>query len=132
MGKLTIKGKHTVKVGNHPCINMISKPATLRRVQCRKWELHLKLRDQQLETILHMYRLLYQNLMGNANQKVQETHAHKRKSNPNITLVIKIQENKKRWETATKTNPKHWKQCNRNIHIDSYLKCKWIKCSTKR
>ena len=26
MGKLTGKGKHTVKVGNHPHTNMISKP----------------------------------------------------------------------------------------------------------
>ena len=34
MGKLTGKGKkHTVKVGNHPHTNMISKPAIMRRVQ---------------------------------------------------------------------------------------------------
>lgn len=35
-----------------------------------------------METILHMYRLLYQNLMGNANQKLQETQAHKKKKQP--------------------------------------------------
>ena len=33
MGKFTGKGKHTVKVGNHPHTNMISKPAIMRRVQ---------------------------------------------------------------------------------------------------
>ena len=31
MSRLTGKSKHTVKVGNHPHINMISKPATVRR-----------------------------------------------------------------------------------------------------
>ena len=30
VGKLTSKGKHTVKVGNHPHTNMISKLATVR------------------------------------------------------------------------------------------------------
>ena len=33
MKKLTRKGKHTVKLGNHPHTNMISKPAIVRRVQ---------------------------------------------------------------------------------------------------
>ena len=32
MGKLTGKGKHRVKVGNHPHTNMISKPPTVRKV----------------------------------------------------------------------------------------------------
>ena len=91
MGKVISKEKHTVRVEIHPYTKMIRKPKTRRReYKHQKWELHLKLRDQQLETILHMYRLLYQNLMGNANQKLQETHAHKRKSNPNITLKIVI------------------------------------------
>ena len=31
MEKLTSKGKHTIKVGNHPHTNMISKPAVMRR-----------------------------------------------------------------------------------------------------
>ena len=31
--KLISKGKHKAKVGNHPHTNMISKPATVRRVQ---------------------------------------------------------------------------------------------------
>ena len=69
MGKLTSKGKHTVKVGNHPHRNMISKPAVVRRGEhkCRILEMHLKLKDQQLITILFIYRLLYQNLMVTAN-----------------------------------------------------------------
>ena len=61
MGKLTSKGKHTVKVGSHPDTKMVSK--------CRILEMHLKLRDQQLKIILYVYRLLYQNLMVTANQK---------------------------------------------------------------
>ena len=82
MRKLTCKGKYMVKVGNHPHINMISKPATMRRgdYKCRKWELHLKLRDQQFKTTLYIYRLLYQNLMGTANQKSTiDTHTKKTK-----------------------------------------------------
>ena len=35
MEKLTGKGKHTVKVGNHPYTN-ISTPATMRRVQMQE------------------------------------------------------------------------------------------------
>ena len=31
MRKLTSKGKHTVKAGNHPYRDMMSKPATMRR-----------------------------------------------------------------------------------------------------
>ena len=33
MGKLISKGKHIIKVRNHPHTNMISKPAIMRRVQ---------------------------------------------------------------------------------------------------
>ena len=33
MGKLTAKSEKTVKVGNHPHTNMISKSTTVRRVQ---------------------------------------------------------------------------------------------------
>ena len=71
MGKLTSKGKHTVKVGNHQHKNMISKPAIVRRgaYKCRRLDMHLKLSDQQLKTILYIYRLLYQNLMVTTNQK---------------------------------------------------------------
>ena len=54
MEKLRGKGKHTVEVGNHPHTNMISKPAIVRRgeYKCRILEMYLKLKDQQLKTIL--------------------------------------------------------------------------------
>ena len=60
MEKTTGKGKYTVKVGNHLHTNMISKPATVRRAEhtCRILEMHLKFKDQQLKTILFIYRLL--------------------------------------------------------------------------
>ena len=49
MGKLISKGKHSVKVGNHPHKNRISNPAFVRRGEytCRISEMHQKLRDQQ-------------------------------------------------------------------------------------
>ena len=70
MEKLISKGKHTVKLGNHPHTNMISKPAVMRKgeYRCRILEMHLKLKDQQFKTILYIYRLLYQNLMVTTNQ----------------------------------------------------------------
>ena len=37
--------------------------------KCRTLEMHLKLRDQQLKTILYIYRLRYQNFSVTANQK---------------------------------------------------------------
>ena len=54
MEKLTSKGKHTVKVTNHPQANMVPKPAIVRRggYKCRILEMHLKLSDQKLEIIL--------------------------------------------------------------------------------
>ena len=57
MGKLISKGKHIVKVGNHPHKNMISKPIIMRGVEykCRILEMYLKKRDQQLKTITHTH-----------------------------------------------------------------------------
>ena len=71
MGKLIREGKYTVKVGNHPRTNIISNPVILSggEDKCRILERHLKLSDQHLKTISHVYRLLYQNLMVTANQK---------------------------------------------------------------
>ena len=76
MGKITSKGKHMVKVGNHSYTNMIPKLATVRRVQMQEQELNLKLRDQQFKTILYIYRLLYQNIMRTSNQNttINKTH----------------------------------------------------------
>ena len=102
MGKLTSKGKHTVKVGNHPHTNMISKPAIVRRGQykCRILKTHLKLRDQQPKTILYIYRLVYQNIMVTTNQKLQQIHTHKKKKqskhNTKDSHKITREENKKK------------------------------------
>ena len=68
MEKLTGKGKHIVRERNYLHTN-ISKPSIVRRGEhkCRTLEMHLKLKDQQLKTILFLYRLLHQNLMVTAN-----------------------------------------------------------------
>ena len=72
---LLVKTK-TVKVGNHPYTNMISKPAIVRRggYKCRS-------------LYIYIYRLLYQNLMVITNQK-STIDTQTRKSNPNTTLNI--------------------------------------------
>ena len=91
MGKLTGKGKHTVKTG------------IMRRgeYKCRKWELHLKLRHQQLKTTLYIYRLLYQNLMRNANQEpTKDTHTHERGREQKRKGRKKTYKNK--WKTIKK------------------------------
>ena len=51
MGKLTSKGKNTEKVGKYTYINMVSKPAIVRRgeYKYRLLEMHLKLREQKLK-----------------------------------------------------------------------------------
>ena len=93
---------------------MISKPVIMRggEYKCRIFEMHLKLRDQQLKTIMHMYRLLYQNLMVQTNQKSIIDITQIRKKNPNTTLkeVIKSKEKRKKEERKkkrlTKINPK--------------------------
>ena len=50
---------------------MISKEVIMRggEYKCRVFKMHLKLRDQQLKTIMHLYRWLYKNLMLTTNQK---------------------------------------------------------------
>ena len=64
MGKLTAKSEKTVKVGNHPHTNMISKSTTVSTGECKcgVLEVHFKLKDQQ-QVVLLIYRLQYQNLM---------------------------------------------------------------------
>ena len=58
MKKLTGKGKDNIKIGNHLLTNIISKLASMRRGEDkgRTLIMHLKLRGQQPETILHTYR----------------------------------------------------------------------------
>ena len=114
MGKLTGKGKHTVKVGNYPHINMTSKPAIMSRREnkCRILEMHLKLGDQQLKTILYIYRLSYQVLIVKANQKHKiDIHTKKKKEckhNNKDSHQITREENKtgREEERPAKTDPK--------------------------
>ena len=55
MGKLTGKGKHKVKGENYPHTNMISRQVIIRgEYKCRIFVMHLKLRDQQLKTIMYI------------------------------------------------------------------------------
>ena len=55
MKKLIGKGKDNIKVGNHPLTNRISKLARMRggEDKCITMKVHLKLRDQPAQTILH-------------------------------------------------------------------------------
>ena len=114
MGNLTSKGKYTIKVGNHPPTNMVSKLAILTwgEYKRRTLELHLKLRDQQLKTILYVYRLLYQNLMVTSNQKSTiDIYTKKKKSNTTlkshqITREQKRKVRKKTYRNKSKTTNK--------------------------
>ena len=84
----------------------------------------LKLKYHQLKTILFTYRLLYQERIVTTNQKSAiETHK-KRKRNPSTTLKLVTKSQEKR--TKEERGKKDLKQqnCNKNIYIDNYLKCK--------
>ena len=90
MGKLTSKGKHTVKIGNHLHANVISKLLNMRggEYMCRIFEIHLKLRDQQIKTTVYIYRLLYQNLMVTTNEKsIIDIHTKKKKEHTHTQMI---------------------------------------------
>ena len=73
--------------------------------KCTIWEMHLKLKDQQLKAILFIYRLLYQNLMVTTNQEsTVDTHTQKKKESKHntINLVIKSQEKRTKEEGKKK------------------------------
>ena len=61
-----------------------------RRVQMQEIEMHLQLRNQQLKTILYIYRLLYQNFRVTANEKSIIDTQKIRKINSNTSLKIVI------------------------------------------
>ena len=114
MTRLTSKGIYTVKIQNHPCTIMPPKSEILRKggYKCRTLEVHLQLRDQQLKTILYIYRLLYQNFRVTANQKstidTQTNKKNQLKYNAKDSHQTTRGDNNRREEkTATKTNPKH-------------------------
>ena len=70
---------------------MDSKPAIMRKKQykVRTLKIHLKLRDEQLVTILFIYKLLHQNLMGTTKKK-PTIDTNQRKGNLNTSLKIAI------------------------------------------
>ena len=74
--------------------------------------MHLKLRDQQLKTVLYIYRLLHQKLMVTTNQKSTIDVCTKKKKqykhNTKDSHQITIEENKKGREEKRpmKTSPK--------------------------
>ena len=73
---------------------MISKLAPMRRgkYECKILEMHLKLKDQQLKIILHIYRMLHQNLVGTTNQKKTiDTHFKKKEEGEGKENEIQIQ-----------------------------------------
>ena len=76
--------RQTYSKGRKSSIDRTSKPAIMRtgEYDCRILERHLKLRGQQLKTILCLdrYRLLYQNFMVTKNQKsAVYIHTNKKK-----------------------------------------------------
>ena len=107
MRKLTGKGRHITRAGNNSHTNTTSKQAKMRREhKCRILEIHLKLREQQLKTILYVYRLLYQNLMITLNQvSTIDTHTQKEKTkqtqqdSQQIARERKRKERKKTYKT---------------------------------
>ena len=124
MGKLTGKGKHTVKEGHHPYTNMISKPAIMRRgeYKCRKWELNLKLRDQQLKTIMYIYIDCFIKISWEMQtKKLQYIQTQKRKSNLNTALkmIIKPQE-KRTQEEGKKKQLQKQPQTNKKMAKGTY------------
>ena len=80
--------------------------------KCRTVEMHWQLRDQQIKTILYIYRLLYQNFSVTANHKSTiDTHTIKKKQLKNNTkdspqTTREENERRKEEKRATKTNPK--------------------------
>ena len=79
MTRLTIKDIYIVKIGNHPSTIMLPKSEIVRRgeYRCRRLEMHLQLRDQQLKTV--SYRLLCQDFRATTNQKSTiDTHRNKK------------------------------------------------------
>ena len=106
--------------------------------KCRILEMHLKLKDQQLKTILFIYTLLDQNLMVTANLKSTiDTHTKRKKESKHNTKVnhhitekrTKEEGKKKDLQKQIQSNSQNG---NNNIHIDNYLKCNGLNDPTKK
>ena len=83
--------------------------------------MHLKLRDQQLKTILFIYRLLYQNFSVTKTHSTLDKHRKKKKeSKHNTKIVIKSQEKRTKEEGKKDTYENKSKTINKmttRIHI---------------
>lgn len=55
MGKITGKGRHTVKAGNHPHINMLSKAAAMKRVQRQEMGIAFEIKRTTLKPYIACY-----------------------------------------------------------------------------
>ena len=140
MGKLTGKGKHKIKVRNHPFTNMMSKLASMTRgeYKCRTLKMHLKLKERQSKTILYIYRLLYQNLMRAANQNLKQTNILKKKKQTKYNTKYSQQITKKKTKEEGKKKiskiikPKQLRKWYKYTHIHNYTEYKWIKYSNQK
>ena len=109
MTRLTSKDIYTVKIQNHPCTIIPPKSEIMRRggYKCRTLEMNLQLRDQQLKTILYMYRLQYQKFRATSNQKSTiDTHTNKKKQSKDNT--------KDSYQTTREKEKKGRKKSNKN------------------
>ena len=93
MGLLANKDKHTVKVRNYPHTNMISKPIIMRAGEYKCWifEMHLKLRDQQLKTIIYINictSILKSH--GNHKPKIYNRYTYKKKKESKNNTVFTV------------------------------------------
>ena len=91
MGKLTGKGRHTIDVGNEPQVNMISKLVIVVEGEYRSWifEMHLKLSDQQLKTIIHIHtqtETIITNRHGKCKSKIYNRFTHKKEKRMQLQL----------------------------------------------
>ena len=85
--------------------------------------MHLKLRNQQLKTIVCIPRLLYQNLKVTANQLCNK-YIQKRKRNPNTEHSHQITREQEGKKMTFKGKPKRINKMSIRTYIDNYLKCK--------
>ena len=112
MTRLMGKGIHSKgkKSSTHKYANKIRNREKRRiQMQALTLEMHFQLRDQQLKTILHTYRLLHQNFRVTGNQKsTMDTRTNKKKQSKYNTKDSHqdIREQEKRGRKKSNKNPK--------------------------
>ena len=63
--------------------------------------------------------------------KVKRIHYHQTSFTTNVKGTYIVKKYKKR-KGSTKSNPNNLENGNRNMYINNYFKCKWIKCSNQK